>query len=44
MWGEKGMAAVKAELSQIRFRNVFTPVDPLKLTRRDQKPCNLIYF
>ena len=28
VWGEKGLAAVKAELSQIHFRNVFTPVDP----------------
>ena len=30
------MAAVKAELSQIRFRNVFTPVDPLKLTYKER--------
>ena len=32
VWGEKGMAAVKAELSQIHYRDVFTPVDPDKLT------------
>ena len=36
VWGEKGMAAVKAELSQIHFRNVFTPVDPLKLTYKER--------
>ena len=36
VWGEKGMAAVKAELSQIHFRNVFTPVDPSKLTYKEK--------
>ena len=36
VWDEKGMAAVKAELSQIHFRNVFTPVDPSKLTYKER--------
>ena len=36
VWGEKGMAAVKAELSQNYFRNVFTPVDPFKLTYKER--------
>ena len=36
VWGEKGLAAVKAELSQIHFRNVFTPVDPAELTYKEK--------
>ena len=36
VWGEKGLAAVKAELSQIHFRNVFTPVDPETLSSKEK--------
>ena len=36
MWGEKGLAAVKAELSQIHFSNVFTPVDLADLTYKEK--------
>ena len=36
VWGEKGLAAVKAELSQIHFRNVFTPVDPAELSYNEK--------
>ena len=32
VWVDKGLAAVKAELSPIPFINVFTPVNPVALT------------
>ena len=36
VWGEKGLAAVKAELSQIHYRNTFTSVDPAELTYKEK--------
>ena len=36
VWGDKGVAAVKAEPSQIHFRNVFTPVDPQQLSYKEK--------
>ena len=37
MWGERGVAAVKAELSQLHYRNVFTPMDPAELTYQQKR-------
>ena len=37
MWGDRGVAAVKAELSQLHYRNVFTPVDPAELTYQQKR-------
>ena len=39
MYGEKGHAAVKSELSQIHDRGVFEPQDPNKLTHDQIKNC-----
>ena len=33
VWGNKGLQGVKAELSQVHFRNVFTPLDPSELSQ-----------
>ena len=39
VWGDRGIAAVKAELSQLHYRNVFTPMDLAELTfSKREKP------
>ena len=36
VWVYRGLAGVKAELSQIHFRNFFTPLDPAELTYKEK--------
>lgn len=37
LWDDKGLNAVKAELTQIHLRNVFTPLDASKLTLKEMR-------